>query len=102
MHYLGSEISKVVYPVLGNLDRPITSYGREAVAEAVVAGYRWSRKQGYKFSITLINDILRSICAEKRRYENRAINKKKREDGIPVQVGRPRKQKKMQAPRNQA
>lgn len=92
-------MSKVVYPILGNLNRPISSYGKEAVGEAVIAAYRWSRRQGYKFTITLVNDILRSICAEKRRYENRAVNKRKRDAGLPVTVGRPKKQVSQQAPR---
>ena len=95
------EMSKVVYPIHGNLNRPITSYGKEAVGDAAIAAYRWSRKEGYKFSVTLVNDILGSICAEKRRYENRAINKKKREAGIPVLVGRPRRPTKKHLPRKQ-
>lgn len=37
---LGSEISKVVYPTLGNLDRPITSYSKESVGDAVIDAYR--------------------------------------------------------------
>lgn len=99
--FLVSEISKVVYNILGNLNRPITSYGKEAVGEAAIAAYRWSRRAGYKFSITLVNDILSSICTEKHRYENQAINKKQREAGISVSVGRPRKQIKKQAPQKQ-
>jgi len=93
-------MSKVVYPILGNLNRPITSYGREPVGDAVIAAYRWSRKAGYK--LALVNDILRSICAEKRRYENRAVNKRKRDAGIPVVVGRPKKEVKRQATRQKA
>ena len=99
---LGSEISKVVYPVLGNLNRPITSYGKEAISEAVIAVYRWARKQKHKFTVALINDILQSICAEKRRYENRAMNKKKREAGIVIPVGRPPKPGRIQAPKVQS
>lgn len=58
-------MSKVVYPTLGNLNRPIISYDKEAVGEAVIAAYCWSWKAGYKFSFTLIQVILWSICAEK-------------------------------------
>ena len=87
LYDLGTEMSKVVYPILGNLNQPITSYGKEAVGDATIAAYRWGRKEGYKFSVTLVNDIPGLICAEKCRYENRAINKKKHKAGIPVLVG---------------
>ena len=102
MSRLGSEISKVVYPTLGILDRPITSYSKESVGDAVINAYRWSLREGYKFSNTLVNDILRSICAEKCRYTNCAVNKRKRDAGIPVPVGRPKKQQKRQATRKRS
>lgn len=89
----------MVYPYLGNLDRPITSYGKHLVGKAIVIGYRWARKQKLGFELSLISDLLQSICADKRRYRNREINRKKREAGIPITMGRPRKEKERSGPR---
>ena len=41
----------------------------------------------------MVSDIIQAICAEKRRYKNREINKKKRDAGIPIVIGRPKKEK---------
>ena len=59
----------------------------------MIVGYRWCRKNQRDYDVTLIGDILKSICAEKRRYMNREVNRKKREAGIPIHFGRPKKEK---------
>lgn len=59
----------------------------------MIVGYRWCRKNQLDYDVTLIGDILKSICAEKRRYMNREVNRKKREAGIPIHFGRPKKKK---------
>lgn len=89
----------MVYLYLGNLDRPITSYGKHLVGKAIIVAYRWSRKQKLGYDVTIISDLLREICADKRRYRNREINQKKKEAGIPIKIGRPWREKARPGPR---
>ena len=69
------------------------------MGKAIVVGYRWSKKRKLGFELGLVGDILQSICAEKRRYNNREVNRKKREAGIPIPRGRPKKETDRPGPR---
>ncbi|TGZ77345.1 hypothetical protein EX30DRAFT_201389 [Ascodesmis nigricans] len=97
MESTGREIAAVVYSTLGRLTRPWSSYTDDQQTIAIQKVIDMARDiYGITMNIKQAKNHLVAIPQQKRKYERRALNKQKRA-GIPVPVGRPRKDKKKQA-----
>ena len=69
-------LAKEAYHILGDMTQPGTSYGKDKLSRATVVAYRWCREESYKCFLHICADVLKGVCAEKRRYRNRINNKK--------------------------